>query len=241
MKHVKGENIMNVKYLVEKYNPLSPQERIVQFYKDFYEDDVLITSSFGTSSAVMLHLISNVNKKQKIHFIDTTYLFKETHNYKNELSERFGFDVVTLTPEQWKNDFTNKDKTWEKDQDLCCSVNKVEPLDAVRANYKVWVSGLLAYSTPFRQNLDVFEKVDDVLKFYPLIDVAPSFVRDYFEEHNLPRHPLQKLGYGSVGCTHCTLKGQNRSGRWNNSTKTECGLHIKKEVKELQKNGYSKG
>ncbi len=228
MNVITGHNA-NLKYLNERYRLLSPIERIRQFYLDFRQEDVLITSSFGTSSAVLLHHISKVNPSQDIHFIDTSYLFKETHTYKNELSDRLGLNIIRITPEEWKNDFTKRDQTWNEDPDLCCSVNKVEPLDNVKKGFKVWVSGLLAYQTPFRKNLSLFEKDGDIIKFYPLIDVQPYFVRGYFTKHKLPKHPLIEKGYSSVGCTHCTAKGNNRNGRWTQSGKTECGLHYKKE------------
>lgn len=222
-------NSVNLKYLVEKYRLLSPMERIVQFYRDFRQEDVLVTSSFGTSSAILLHQIAQVNPTQNIHYIDTTYLFKETHDYKDQLSKLLNLNTITITPEQWKNDFTSKDKTYENDPDLCCSVNKVEPLNEVKKDFKVWVSGLMAFQTPFRKNLDVFEKSGNIIKFYPLIDVQPYFARGYFTKYNLPKHPLLEKGYASVGCTHCTEKGENRSGRWMNvSEKTECGLHYRK-------------
>ena len=35
----------------------------------------------------------------------------------------------------------------------------------------------------------------------------------------------ERLGYGSIGCTHCTEQGEGREGRWKGSGKTECGLH----------------
>ena len=43
--------------------------------------------------------------------------------------------------------------------------------------------------------------------------------------NKLPKHPLAEVGYGSVGCTHCTEKGKSREGRWAKTEKTECGLH----------------
>ena len=46
------------------------------------------------------------------------------------------------------------------------------------------------------------------------------------EENNLPVHPLKPLGYESIGCKHCTLKGKKRKGRWAQTVKTECGLHL---------------
>ena len=56
-----------------------------------------------------------------------------------------------------------------------------------------------------------------------------SFVaeRDEFiKDHHLPFHPLKSKGYSSIGCFHCTVPGDDRHGRWNNSPKTECGLHL---------------
>lgn len=228
MNAIQGNN-MNLNILAEQYRLLSPLERIRQFYKDFRQKDVLVTSSFGTSSAILLHHIAQVNPTQDIHYIDTRYLFQETHDYKNELAELLGLNIITVTPEDWKNEFTQKDKTWESDPDLCCTVNKVEPLESVKSQHKVWVSGLMAFQTPFRKNLEIFEKAGDIIKFYPLIDVQPYFTRGYFTKHNLPKHPLLEQGYASVGCTHCTAKGENRSGRWlNTKGKTECGLHYRK-------------
>ena len=46
------------------------------------------------------------------------------------------------------------------------------------------------------------------------------------EDNNLPIHPLKPLGYESIGCKHCTLKGKKRKGRWAQTVKTECGLHL---------------
>jgi phosphoadenosine phosphosulfate reductase len=219
---------LNLNYLNEKYRLLSPTERIVQFYKDFRQEDILVTSSFGTSSAILLHLVAQVNPSQDVHFIDTTYLFEETHAYKEALKEKLGVNIISILPDQWKSDFTTQDKTWEKDPNLCCSVNKVEPFDEVKKEYKVWVSGLMAYQTPFRKGLEIFEKDGNIIKFYPIVDVAPYFVRGYFTKYDLPQHPLLAKGYSSVGCKHCTEKGEDRSGRWMNTSKTECGLHIKK-------------
>ncbi len=44
----------------------------------------------------------------------------------------------------------------------------------------------------------------------------------------MPYNPLHDEGYPSIGCTHCTRSpadGDDRSGRWAEPDKTECGLH----------------
>lgn len=48
--------------------------------------DILITSSFGTTSAVLLHLVSRMRPGYPIYFIDTGYHFEETIDYKNRLT-----------------------------------------------------------------------------------------------------------------------------------------------------------
>ena len=64
-------------------------------------------------------------------------------------------------------------------------------------------------------------------KGYAFADFKTEEERDEFiEKHQLPFHPLVAKGYNSIGCTHCTVPGEDRSGRWNNNPKTECGLHL---------------
>jgi phosphoadenosine phosphosulfate reductase len=215
---------MNLEKLNKKYSLLSPEERIKKLYTDF--DKVLFTSSFGTTAAFLLHLFHKVKPEQTIYFLDTSYHFNETHEYKKQLSDLLGLNVVDLKAEDWKNKFTTQDKTWNTDPDLCCSINKVEPLDKIKNNFQVWVSGLMSSQNKYRGSLKVFENKDGILKFYPLVDLKEQDAFDYIKKHQLPEHPLLKAGFNSVGCFHCTVAGKGRSGRWVNKSKTECGLHL---------------
>lgn len=214
----------NIAELNEKYGPLSPAERVKEFYSDFSK--VLFTSSFGTTSAILIHLFSKVKPDQKIYFLDTTYHFVETLQYKDQLTNQFHLNVETVLPEDWKNSFTRDDQTWSKDPDLCCSINKVEPLDKIKAGFEVWVSGLMQSQNSYRRKMDVFEQKDGIIKFYPIIDMTTEDSNRYIEANGLPPHPLLAHGFASVGCIHCTVKGRGREGRWVNRNKTECGLHL---------------
>jgi phosphoadenosine phosphosulfate reductase len=77
-----------------------------------------------------------------------------------------------------------------------------------------------------REKLNIFEEKKGVIKFYPILDVSEEEALKVIEENNLPIHPLKPLGYESIGCKHCTLKGKKRKGRWAQTVKTECGLHL---------------
>ena len=215
---------MKLDELNKKYLLLSPEDRIQELYKDFGK--VLFTSSFGTTSAFLLHLFHKVKPNETIYFLDTTYHFNETIEYKENLTQLLNLKVIDVKPEVWKNNFTNQDRTWNSDPDLCCSINKVEPIEKIKVNFDVWVSGLMTSQTTHRQNLKVFELKEDIVKFYPLIDQNEKIAKEYIAQHNLPQHPLLSQGYSSVGCFHCTVAGKGRSGRWVNKSKTECGLHL---------------
>lgn len=209
-----------------RYAPLEFRARIARLYEDFGVADVLVTSSFAATSAYFLHLISSIRRDQPIAFIDTGYHFPETLAYRDYLADRFGLEVFSVKAEDWKHQFTQDDKTYERDPDFCCAINKVEPLDAVKPNYKVWVSSLMRWQSDHRAGLDIFEQRRGVLKFNPMIDVTREERDAYIREHDLPFHPLVAQGYSSIGCTHCTVAGEGRSGRWVGKPKTECGLHL---------------
>jgi phosphoadenosine phosphosulfate reductase len=212
--------------LNKKHRGLSPTERIKLLYEDFGTDEIMLTSSFAATSAFLLKLFTEVKQEQKVFFIDTGYHFEETLIYKDYLTKLYNLNVVEVRAEDWKHDFTKKDKTWEKDPDYCCQINKVEPLESIKKDFKVWVSGLMKWQSDHRSSLDVFEERNGMLKFYPLLDVTREEREEFIKEHHLPFHPLISKGYYSIGCSHCTKPGKGREGRWNNSPKTECGLHL---------------
>ncbi|MDX2359702.1 MAG: phosphoadenylyl-sulfate reductase [Crocinitomicaceae bacterium] len=215
-----------IKKLNDKYRPLTPAGRVIELYNDFGISDIMLTSSFAATSALLLKLFSDFKKEQIIYFIDTGYHFKETLIYKEYLAQLYDLRVVSISADKWKHEFTTKDKTWTKDPDLCCSINKVEPLAELKKEHSVWVSGLMNWQSDHRSSLDIFEDRGGIIKFYPLLDVSREERDDFIRDHHLPFHPLISKGYYSIGCDHCTSPGKGRDGRWNNNPKTECGLHL---------------
>lgn len=214
-----------VDYLNEVFTPMTFQERIQNLYQYFCEEDVMMTTSFGTKSVFMLYWVSQLRPSQKIHFLDTTYHFPETLQYKDELGAKYKLNLVTLSPDKEKNERSLKESWWKTNTPRCCYINKIQPLEPVKAAHKVWMSGLMSHQTEFRSGLKVFEKQGNMLKFHPIIDLDEGELLYYTDLLELPRHPLEKLGFGSIGCTHCTEQGEGREGRWKSSDKTECGLH----------------
>lgn len=219
-------NLPAIQRLNAKYDDLDVYRRVEQLYKDFDAKDIMITSAFAATSAFLLKVFSDVNKEQIIYFIDTGYHFKETLIYKDYLTKLYDLNVESIKadPEEFK--FSKEKELWKNSPNRCCHINKVKPLDHIKKDYKVWVSGLMKWQSDHRKGLNIFETKENILKFYPLLDIDYTERDQFIIDHHLPFHPLKSKGYSSIGCFHCTVPGEDRKGRWNNSPKTECGLHL---------------
>lgn len=221
-----GLSAERIATLNERYRPLHFEARIRRLYEDFEADKILVTSSFAATSAYFLHIISRIRPEQIVHFIDTGYHFPETLAYKEYLTRLYGLRVADLRAETWRHEFTLRERTYREDPDFCCSINKVEPLEEIKSRYLIWATSLMRWQTEHRATLEIFEERGGIVKFNPMIDIAKSERDAYIREHGLPFHPLVAHGYSSIGCTHCTLPGRDREGRWIDKPKTECGLHL---------------
>ncbi|HEX7873265.1 MAG TPA: phosphoadenylyl-sulfate reductase [Sphingobium sp.] len=190
-----------------------------------------IVSSFGTESAVLLHLIAEADKSVPVIFVDTLKMFPETLEYRDLLVRRLGFtNSSTITPDAAV--LAKKDENglrWSFDPDGCCEIRKVEPLARAKEGLDSWISGRKAFQSQTRANLPRFEVEDGRMKLNPLGDWDKAALEAYFEANDLPRHPLEAQGYLSVGCEPCTSKvmpGEDpRAGRWRGWDKVECGIH----------------
>ena len=192
---------------------------------------VAVVSSFGTESAVLLHLIAQADPSIPVIFVDTLKMFPETLDYRETLVKAFGItDSRVVTPDpatlEAKDD---KGLRWSYDPDGCCAIRKVEPLARAKQGLDSWISGRKAFQSITRQNLPRFEIEDGRLKLNPLGDWTKDDLEAYFTEHDLPRHSLETQGYLSIGCEPCTSKvmpGEDpRAGRWRGWDKVECGIH----------------
>jgi len=196
--------------------------------------DIALVSSFGAESAALLHLVSRIAPELPVLFLDTGKHFPETLAYRDELAKRLGLNLVNIYPEI--ADLEKRDESglrWSYDPDGCCELRKVLPLEKALARYDASLTGRKAFQSTTRANLPRFE-VDTAdaqgrLKINPLIDWDADRIAAYFEEHDLPRHPLVERGYPSIGCMPCTREvkpGEDpRAGRWSGWDKVECGIH----------------
>src|SRR5580765_4293367 len=89
---------------LDAINPMlesSDALKIVEWSIAQFGDDVVMSSSFGEQAAVMLHLATRIKPDIRIIFVDTGYLFPETHLYMEQVRQRFNLNVWTY---RTKND-----------------------------------------------------------------------------------------------------------------------------------------
>lgn len=190
------------------------------------------TSSFQTQSLPLLHIISQLEFKVPIFYLNTGFLFPETLSYIRRLEKELSIEVHGLSSNISKINQRDENNRFlfVSDPDYCCHINKIKPLEATIAQYDVWINGVRGDQSVHRSKLKTFEKsINEKLRFHPMLQWNRKDVYAYINKHNLPKHPLEKEGYVSVGCEPCTRKATiedvERGGRWAGLTKSECGLH----------------
>jgi len=200
--------------------------------KNRFAGKIALVSSFGTESAVILHMVSEIDKSVPVVFLDTLKLFPETLAYRDELVARLGLtDVRSIQPSGKQLAAYDPDgRLWQKDADLCCAIRKTNPLDEALEGMEAWITGRKRNQNASRANLQMIDTgADGRTTINPLAFWDEAQIEAYFTRHKLPRHPLQAQGYASIGCATCTALpdgDDKRSGRWAGSTKTECGIHM---------------
>ena len=169
---------------------------------------------------VIVDLATSVAPGIPVVFLDNGYHFESTLETLRRAEQRYHIDVEVVRPD--------KSPTGAIIPGACCDV-KVELLSAALSKRQAWISGLQRSETPERADAPVvgLDRRGKV-KVNPLAQWNDDDRSSYIAAHDVIEHPLLAAGYSSIGCAPCTspATGEVRSGRWPNSDRTECGLHL---------------
>ena len=197
-----------------------------------YDGQIVLASSLGVDSVVLLHMVSKIDPNIPVIFLDTGKHFRETLAYRDMLIEDLGLtNFQNIRPDELDLAKEDPDGLLHKSEpDACCDLRKVRPLDNVIKTFAARITGRKRYQTPQRANMPILDTDGDQVKVNPLAYWSAKDVTDYICRHDLPPHPMLTLGYLSIGCQPCTTRvspGEDpRAGRWRHSDKTECGIHM---------------
>lgn len=213
----------------------APAQSALSWTRDTFGDNVILSSSFGAESALMLHLVKQWIPSVRVVFIDTGYLFPETYRFVEELTQRFELDVRAYSPLLTSaRQEALYGKRYEGDRaavEAYLQMNKVEPMNRALKELqpRAWIAGLRRHQTAFRKQLRPVEVEEGVYKIHPILNWSEEDVVHYMRSNDLPYHPLVKRGYRSIGDEHSTfptLEGEDpRAGR-NLGDHKECGIHL---------------
>ena len=188
-----------------------------------------ITSSFQSECVVLTDLLRQVKPDIPVLFLETFHHFAQTLKYRDEMTARYGLNLINLKAAEPKVGLWQTEGT-----DACCARHKVGPLFSSLEAYDEWFTALRRDQSPSRANLKEVEPFKlpsgrSIRKIAPLAAWTARDVWRYAKDHEIPLLPLYELGYTSIGCEPCTQlppdPNDPRSGRWQGK-KLECGIHI---------------
>lgn len=198
----------------------------------------VLTSSFGIQAAVLLHLVTRHRPDIQVIFIDTGYLFPETYQFVDALSDRLNLNLkVYRNPQSPAWQEARYGKRWQQGLagiEIYNRENKVEPMERALRELEVgtWFAGLRRSQSQSRANVPYLIAQGAVgqerWKVHPIADWTDRDVFRYLKQNDLPYHPLWEQGYISVGDVHTTkpihaVKTEEETRFF--GLKRECGLH----------------
>ena len=230
------ENVISVlqskvDYLTEAHGHKTALELLRVMIEEEFVGKIAAVSSFGADSAVLLHLIATISKGTPVIFLETGKHFPETLEYRERLVSHLGLTNVR-DEKPVASQITEDDPTgelWKINTDYCCYLRKSLPLERSLDPFDAWITGRKRFQSESREQLASIELVGEQIKINPLAGWDVVQLKEYFVSLDLPKHPLSVKGYPSIGCAPCTrpveVGRDARSGRWEDSEKTECGIH----------------
>ena len=236
----KSIKIDDLTELNHQFDYQSPEE-LLRWGVEHFGNTIVLGTGFGSSGVVLLHQIFKLELSIKVFCLDTNLLFNETYELWEKLEERFDIKIESVSPiltleGQAK---LHKEELWKTHPNKCCYLRKVLPLQKYLSNKNAWITGLRRSQSKMREEIDKIEwdPGNKVYKLNPLANWTQDEVWDYIAKHDLPYNPLHDEGYPRIGCIPCTEPATDqdeRSGRWKNSDKTECGIHLPSLKKKMK-------
>jgi len=218
---------------------------IIKWSARTFGDGLVMSTSFGIQSALMLHLATSIIPDIPVIWVDTGYLHGETYRFAQQLTERLNLNLKVyqshLSPARMEALYG---KLWEKKDveslNLYDQIRKVEPMQRAlkELGANAWLAGLRRDQTEHRQQLPRIGEQSGIYKILPILDWHSRDVHRYLVEYDLPYHPLFDQGYMTVGDWHSSrpisLNDEHERDTRFQGMKQECGLHLPKTAGEAQ-------
>ena len=218
---------------------------LIAWGAETFGDGLIMSTSFGIQSAVMLGLVTSVIPDIPVIWIDTGYLPAETYRFAEDLIGRLKLNMkVYQSPMSPARMEALHGKLWDQGTveafNQYDQIRKVEPMKRALKELGVtgWLTGLRSQQTDHRKTLNRIDVQGNQYKLMPILHWNSKDIYTYLKAHDLPYHPFFKEGYVSVGDWHSSrpLISADDDGRATrfNGLKQECGIHIPQTPEEAQ-------
>jgi len=174
----------------------------------------IATTSMGKNAAVMLHLVSEVDKNVPTIWVDTGYNLRDTYIVAERLIRNLELNIHVYSPlmtSERRNAIMGGVPTVDEEQrhqEFTHQV-KLEPFARALEDFKpeIWLTGIRKEETEHRQSLDIVSMDSrGIIKVAPIFNWSEDDVEAYMEQQALPT------------CRHYFDPTKVHDGR-------ECGLH----------------
>ncbi len=220
-------------------------QALVQWGLETFGDSMVMSTSFGIQSAVMLHLVTSVAPETPIIWVDTGYLPDATYHFADQLTERLNLNLkVYQSPLSPAHMEARYGRLWEKGTVEALNqydqIRKVEPMQRAlkELGAKAWLAGLRAKQTEHRNQLQPIGTQNGIYKLLPILSWHSRDIYNYLTEHDLPYHPYFDDGYVTVGDWHSSrplsADDDNERDTRFQGLKQECGLHLPQTPEEAE-------
>lgn len=178
------------------------------------EHKTIATTSMGRNAAVMLHLVSEIDKSVPTIWVDTGYNLRDTYVVAERLIRDLELNIHVYSPEmtsERRNAIMGGIPTVdeeERHQEFTRQV-KLEPFSRALDEFQpeIWLTGIRREETELRKSLDVVSMDGrGIIKVAPLFHWLEDDIDEYMTRNNLPT------------CKHYFDPTKVHDGR-------ECGLH----------------
>lgn len=223
----------------------TPQQ-ILRWAVENYAGRLTMATAFGAEGCSLLHMISVVRDEiglaPDIFNLDTGFQFGQTLALRAQIAKKYDLEIRAIAPAAAIEDAEQNSQQLhgeplhKTDPNLCCYWRKVVPLKSAVAGFDAWITAIRRDQTPERADALIIgpDPQLDLLKINPLANWTKDQVWDYIRENDVPYNPLHDQGFPSIGCWPCTrpvaANQDDREGRWAETDKTECGLHINHDL-----------
>ena len=156
---------------------------------------VITTTSFSPNSAAMLHLVTRIDPKMPVVWVDSGYNMPDAYQVAEQLIRQLQLNIHVFNPQmsaERRNavmgGIPHPADNPELHQEFTRQV-KLEPFQRALDQFQpeIWLTGIRREETEFRKTLDIVTwDSRGVLRVAPLFHWTEANVQDYMQRFSLP-------------------------------------------------------